>query len=107
MLDAEPSGTESLSFDSLSTNTGHRLIARDAIVYATNSPISRNLGVHVRQEPYRTYMIGFAVPKGSIPYANWWTTEEIYHYVRVQEEKDRDILLVGGEDHLVRFGGGN
>lgn len=44
-------------------------------------------------------MIGFAVEKGAIPRAQWWTTEEIYHYIRITSEKDRDILLVGGEDH--------
>jgi Rieske Fe-S protein len=28
-----------------------------------------------------------------------WDTADPYHYVRIQEEKDRDVLIVGGEDH--------
>jgi Rieske Fe-S protein len=30
-----------------------------------------------------------------------WDTEDPYHYVRVQEDGERDILIVGGEDHRV------
>lgn len=49
------------------TDKGHTIKPRQATVYATNSPINRNLAVHARQEANRTYMIGFKVPKGGYP----------------------------------------
>lgn len=48
----------------IATESGRTIRAEDAVVYCTNSPISRNLGVHVRQEATRTYMLGLRIPKG-------------------------------------------
>jgi Rieske Fe-S protein len=46
-----------------------------------------------------TYVIGALVPRDSIPVALFWDTGDPYHYVRLQRERDYDILIVGGEDH--------
>ena len=48
---------------------------------------------------YRTYAIGARIAKGSFPKALIWDTADPYHYVRMQEENDHDLLIVGGEDH--------
>jgi Rieske Fe-S protein len=48
---------------------------------------------------YRTYVIGARVPKGAIQKALYWDSADPYHYVRLQEESDHDVLIVGGEDH--------
>jgi Rieske Fe-S protein len=39
------------------------------------------------------------VPSGSIEDVLYWDTEEPYHYVRLHPWGDRELLLVGGEDH--------
>ena len=39
--------------------------AKDAVVLATNSPINKNLALHPRQHPGRSYVLGFEVPKVS------------------------------------------
>ncbi|KAG2497175.1 hypothetical protein HYH03_004764 [Edaphochlamys debaryana] len=88
----------------ITTDTGAAITPRKAVVYATNSPVSRNVAVHARQEANRTYMVGLKVPKGALARANWWSTEEEYHYVRLQPgdadgKQPYDVLLVGGEDH--------
>ncbi|KXZ47373.1 hypothetical protein GPECTOR_36g94 [Gonium pectorale] len=88
----------------VATDTGAAVTAGRAVVYATNSPLNRNVAVHARQEATRTYMVGLKVPKGSVARANWWSTEEEYHYIRLQPgdadgRQDYDVLLVGGEDH--------
>lgn len=30
--------------------------------------------------------------------AEWWDTDESYHYVRIEEKDGYDVLIVGGED---------
>jgi C1A family cysteine protease len=63
---------------------------------------------HTKQHPYRTYVIGALLPKGSVEKALWWDTGDQeskwinypYHYVRIQElNEQHDVLIVGGEDH--------
>ncbi|CAI5469418.1 unnamed protein product [Closterium sp. Yama58-4] len=49
----------------LELNTGVRVTA-GSVVLATNSPINHNLAVHARQSADRTYVVGLAVPKGSV-----------------------------------------
>ncbi|CAI5463925.1 unnamed protein product [Closterium sp. Yama58-4] len=85
----------------LELNTGVRVTA-GSVVLATNSPINHNLAVHSRQSAYRTYVVGLAVPKGSVRRAQWWDTASPYHYVRIApspSESETDTLIVGGEDH--------
>lgn len=53
------------------------------IVLATNSPINRNTVVHTKQAPYRSYVIGMSVPRGSTPDILLWDILDPYHYVRL------------------------
>ncbi len=70
------------------------------VVVATNTPINDWVTIHTKQAPYRTYVVGIVVPKGTIPTALYWDTLDPYHYVRLQPYSDRqDVLIVGGEDH--------
>jgi len=81
------------------------LIAADAVVVATNSPINDRLSIHTKQAGYMSYVIGARIPAGSVPSALYWDTEDPYHYVRIQPatdgDKNHEILIVGGEDHRV------
>lgn len=77
---------------------GARKVTAMAAIIATNSPITGEI-VHGKQTPYRTYVIAGPVPKGSVPDALIWDTEEPYHYIRIQPERGHDLLIVGGEDH--------
>lgn len=73
-----------------------------SVVVATNTPINDLFAIHTKQAPYRTYVIGAKITKGSIPEALFWDTLDPYHYVRLQQdEKDpaHDLLIVGGQDH--------
>jgi glycine/D-amino acid oxidase-like deaminating enzyme/nitrite reductase/ring-hydroxylating ferredoxin subunit len=88
------------------TKDGYRITAKHVVI-ATNSPVHTKVKMHLRQYPYRTYLIGARVLKGSVPESLWWDTGEqdkstfaAYHYVRVQKmDEDYDLLLCGGEDH--------
>ena len=82
-----------------------RVITADAVVVATNSPVVDKVAIHTKQAPYRTYVIGLRVPRGSITKALYWDTPDPYHYVRLLsanndgETNEDDVLIVGGEDH--------
>jgi glycine/D-amino acid oxidase-like deaminating enzyme/nitrite reductase/ring-hydroxylating ferredoxin subunit len=80
------------------TREGHK-VTSDAVVVATNTPINDRITIHAKQAPYRTYVLGAAVPKGLIRDVLYWDTEEPYHYVRLHPAADGQMLLVGGEDH--------
>lgn len=82
------------------TESGHKVTAR-SIVVATNSPVNDLFAIHTKQAPYRTYVLGLKVPKGSLPTGLYWDTLDPYHYIRL-EKSDSDlheVLIVGGEDH--------
>jgi glycine/D-amino acid oxidase-like deaminating enzyme/nitrite reductase/ring-hydroxylating ferredoxin subunit len=80
----------------IKTTAGNIRCSR-AIVLATNYPLQSKM--FAKLPAYRTYVIGARVRKGAIPKALIWDTDEPYHYVRLQEETDHDVLIVGGEDH--------
>jgi glycine/D-amino acid oxidase-like deaminating enzyme/nitrite reductase/ring-hydroxylating ferredoxin subunit len=83
-------------------------IKADKIVVATNTPVNDWMTMHTKQHPYRTYVIGCLIPKGTLTPALWWDTgnmnspwpNEPYHYVRTEPfNEDFDLLICGGEDH--------
>lgn len=76
----------------------HQINAR-AVVVATNVSVSDYVVTHAKQEPYRSFVIGARVPKGAVPPILLWDTADPYHYIRIQEFADHDVLIVGGEDH--------
>ena len=82
----------------IKTESGHTIRCQN-LVTATNSPVSVLTGVHLKQSAWRTYVVGLRIEKGALPYAIWWDTLEPYHYVRLVEFHDYDVLIAGGEDH--------
>lgn len=74
-----------------------RTIRAASIILATNYPIMSKM--FAKLPAYRTYAIGVRVPKGNVEKALLWDTGDPYHYIRIQEESDHDVLIVGGEDH--------
>lgn len=80
------------------TDKGIKVTAKSIIV-ATNSPINNRFILHTKQAAYRTYVIAAYIPKNSVPKALYYDTVDPYHYVRVYSEAERDVLIIGGEDH--------
>jgi len=82
-----------------------RSVTANAVVVATNTPAPINnwMGIYTKQVPYRTYIIGARIPRGTVPNALFWDDGEPYHYVRIESSTDKthDVLIVGGEDHKV------
>lgn len=90
-------------------------LSADCVVVCTNASISDYVRTHAKMAPNRTYVVAFAVPRGSVDNALFWDTGHPYHYVRLtalspqQYQGERtaptkgevlwDALIVGGEDH--------
>lgn len=82
------------------TTAGGHVVTAAAVVVATNTPVNDLVSIHTKQAPYRTYVVGARVAKGSVPRMLLWDTEDPYHYVRLQSvDEGHDVLIVGGEDH--------
>src|SRR5688572_6546670 len=79
-----------------------RKITAEAVVVATNAPISDKVAIHTKQAPYLTYVIALRVSEGSVARALFWDTLDEYHYVRTAETDQGTLLIVGGEDHKSR-----
>lgn len=77
-----------------------RVVACRIAVDATNGAMTSPLRLAIRQAAYRTYVIAFDVPHGTLPHALFWDTGDPYHYIRLAAGEDgRELLLVGGNDH--------
>ena len=74
---------------------------------SSNAPFTDLVAIHTKQAPYHTYAIGARVAPDTITHALYWDTEDPFHYVRLEHNtEDRDVLIVGGEDHRTGQGGG-
>ena len=102
-------GTHAIKIDheGIVTKEGFKVDAQHVVV-ATNTPVNNKYVIHLKQYPFRTYVIGAKVKKGNIPKSLWWDTGDFslnknippYHYVRLHElDESNDLLICGGEDH--------
>lgn len=84
---------------------GKHTVTADAVIVATNTPVNDRFAIHTKQAAYMTYVIAARVPRGSMPWSLYWDTEDPYHYIRLESQRDEsgkepyDLLIIGGEDH--------
>jgi glycine/D-amino acid oxidase-like deaminating enzyme/nitrite reductase/ring-hydroxylating ferredoxin subunit len=82
--------------------TSGAIIESTSLIVATCTPVNNRYYIHTKQAAYRTYVIGAAVPKNSVPSGLYWDTADPYHYLRTQShatDSKLDWLIIGGEDH--------
>src|SRR5688500_309279 len=82
------------------TADGHTITC-NAVCVCTNSPISDYVVIHVKEAPYRSFVIAGPVRAASVQPGLYWDTAAPYHYVRLMtgDGGEDDYLIVGGEDH--------
>ncbi len=79
---------------------GGQIVRGGAIVVATGTPFIDQFEIHTKQAPFRTYVIGALIPRGSVARALFWDTGDPCHHVRVASFSEKhDVLIVGGENH--------
>lgn len=80
-------------------------IGFDCLIMATNNPLvglASMTGATLLQTKlslYTSYAIGARVPPGTVPEAMFWDTRNPYDYLRVDQHRDFDYIVYGGEDH--------
>jgi glycine/D-amino acid oxidase-like deaminating enzyme/nitrite reductase/ring-hydroxylating ferredoxin subunit len=78
---------------------GGQLVTAKAVIMATHAPLNRVLALQNQLSPYISYTMAFGLGGRAFPEGLFWDTEEPYHYIRRVRDKERQLLLVGGEDH--------
>jgi Rieske Fe-S protein len=84
--------------------SGGKLTCRDVVI-ATHNPISGLAGfasstvLQTGLSLYTSYVAGGRAPKGSVPDALFWDTDDPYRYLRIDPHQSYDYVLFGGEDH--------
>ena len=85
-------------------STEHGEIGARSVVVASNTPFNNRFVMHTKQAGYMSYVIGVAVPQGSVPRILLWDTGDPYYYVRLSDSgapAGHEVLIVGGADHKV------
>ena len=86
------------------TANGHTVRCTDIII-ATHNPLMglKNLVsatlFQTKLALYTSYVLGARVPSGSVPDALFWDTGDPYDYMRLEPQRDHDVVIFGGEDH--------
>jgi glycine/D-amino acid oxidase-like deaminating enzyme/nitrite reductase/ring-hydroxylating ferredoxin subunit len=84
---------------------GKHWIGYDRVILATNNPLLGESGLvagtifQTKLALYSSYGVGAKVPRGSIPIASFWDTNDPYQYLRVDRHGEVDYAIFGGEDH--------
>jgi glycine/D-amino acid oxidase-like deaminating enzyme/nitrite reductase/ring-hydroxylating ferredoxin subunit len=74
------------------------------VVLATHTPLMGKTGMlsatllQTKLSLYTSYVIGAEIPKGLIPEACFWDTDDPYHYLRIDSRSGVDFAIFGGED---------
>ena len=83
---------------------GHTVACEDVII-ATHNPVAGfggMLGATLFQTKlalYTSYVIAGTVARGAVPDALWWDTADPYRFLRIDPQRDHDVVIFGGEDH--------
>jgi glycine/D-amino acid oxidase-like deaminating enzyme/nitrite reductase/ring-hydroxylating ferredoxin subunit len=88
---------------SLSVNG--RTVSCADVVIATHNPLvgMSNMAAaalfQTKLALYSTYVVAGRTAPGRVPDALFWDTASPYRYLRVEPQRDFDVVLLGGEDH--------
>jgi glycine/D-amino acid oxidase-like deaminating enzyme len=76
------------------------IIEADDVIIATYEPFNNPKATHFKKGMYTSYVLEYEIPKGIIGEGMYLDLSNPYHYTRIDsQEKERDIMIVGGEDH--------
>ena len=101
----ENTNVDEIEDDPLTVVAGGHRITCDHVVVATHNPIVGKAGLlratllQTKLALYSTYVVAGRVASGTVPDALFWDTGDPYHYLRMEPQRDHDLLIYGGEDH--------
>jgi glycine/D-amino acid oxidase-like deaminating enzyme len=85
--------------ESILVETSQRIIRASYVIAATYEPFHQPLRVFFKKALYVSYVMQVEIPHGIIPVGMYEDTEDPYHYFRIDEQRGKDIMTIGGEDH--------
>lgn len=77
----------------------------DRVLMATNNPlvgladITTATLLQTKLSLYTSYVLGARVTRGTLPEALFWDIRDPYDYLRIDQGRDFDYIVYGGEDH--------
>jgi glycine/D-amino acid oxidase-like deaminating enzyme len=74
-------------------------IHADYAIVSTYGPFNHPLALFFKKAYYTTYVMRIGLPKNTLREGIYEDMEDPYHYFRVDKEKRRDVVVIGGEDH--------
>jgi len=101
----EDSGAERFHEEPLRVDTRRGSVSCAEVVVATHNPLVGVAGstaatlLQTKLALYTSYVVAGYVPRGVVPDALFWDTGEPYRYLRLQPDGERDLVILGGEDH--------
>ena len=101
----EFSGAEEFYERPLRVKADDRRVRCRDVVIATHNPLAGLASAmkasifQTKLALYTSYVVAGRVPRGTVPDALFWDTADPYHYVRVDPQRDHEMVIFGGEDH--------
>ena len=89
----------------LAVTTHEHKVRCKYIILATHVPLLGNAGFvgatlfQTKIASYSSYAIGAKLPKGAVPDASFWDTDNPYYYLRFDAHARHTYAIFGGEDH--------
>ncbi|QRR00097.1 FAD-dependent oxidoreductase [Dyadobacter sandarakinus] len=88
----------------LIAKSGEREIKTKAVVYATHIPPGGINVLHMRNAPYRSYVIAATLKEDVYPEGLIYDSQDPYHYFRTHVIDGQKYLISGGHDHKTGHG---
>lgn len=101
----EDTAVEAIADDGRGVIAHGERIECDTVIVATHNPLGNLHGVirgallQTRLALYTSYAVAGMAPRGAIPDALFWDTDNPYRYCRVSPSTSGDVVIYGGEDH--------
>lgn len=88
----------------MTVHAGRFKIRCDFLLIATHTPLLGKTNMlkgtllQSKLALYTSYVVGATLPKGRVPEALYWDIADPYYYLRIEQHRDHDYAIFGGED---------
>lgn len=85
--------------EKITLHTDKATITANYLIAATGAPINSPMLLQAKIKPTNTYVIAGTLPKKTLNSGLYIDVQTPYHYLRIDNDKDEDTFILGGEDH--------
>ncbi|MEO8482489.1 MAG: FAD-dependent oxidoreductase, partial [Acidobacteriota bacterium] len=101
----ERTSVDEVSDDPIRVSAGEHSVSCSRVIVATHTPIMGKAGMvgsallQTKLALYSSYVVAGRLEPGHLPDALYWDTADPYHYLRIQPQRNANLVIIGGEDH--------